>query len=125
MKLRTGAPEWFNEEHPERQAKCVSFPATREYDPWYGDIDEDIEEDEDLREEIKRDNDLMEAVYICHGVYDGIQCPLLEVCLEFAMDNNERYGVWGGMLPEDRAALRKERRSLSSIKAGDQSQRDG
>lgn len=117
MKLRTGAPRWFNEDHPEKQAKCISFPATREYDPWYGDITT-------LPGEENPDNDLSEAAYICQGVFDGVQCPLIEACLEFAMTNNERYGVWGGMTPEERAELRKERRSLNSTKAGVPSSQD-
>lgn len=94
MNLRTNAPAWFNEDHPEKQAKCVLFPANSEYDPWYVDTEEESDE----------------AKAICSGLYDGKPCPLLEQCLEFAMSNNERYGIWGGMTPEERAQLRKERR---------------
>lgn len=109
MKLRTQSPRWFNEDNPERQAKCVDFPADSKYDPWYG----SVEDKEDLVEEME------EAAHICHGTYDGVQCPLLQHCLEFAMVNNERYGVWGGTLPEERAQLRKERRLQSSRADGD------
>lgn len=113
MKLRTVAPQWFNEENPELQAKCVDFPADDSYDPWYGST-EDSEDDTD---------EMQEAVYICHGVFDGVQCPLLAQCLEFAMINNERYGVWGGTLPEERAELRKERR-LQTLRAAGESRQD-
>jgi len=34
-------------------------------------------------------------------------CPVRERCLLFALVNNCHIGVWGGMGPEDRAALRK------------------
>lgn len=96
MKLRSMAPQWFHDD-PTKTAKCALFPATREYDPWYGDT-----EDEDESEEAKA---------ICNGTFDGTPCPLLALCLEFAMVNNERYGVWGGMRPDERADLRKERKN--------------
>lgn len=109
MRLRLGAPQWFNEDNPELQAKCVDFPASNDYDPWYGSTPESEDDTQEMRE----------AAYICHGVFDGIQCPLLASCLEFAMENNERYGVWGGTLPEERAELRKERRLLRLSQAGE------
>lgn len=110
MKLRAVAPRWFNEENPEKEAKCLKFPATRLYDPWYGDSDDPDAPDE-----------TSDAQKICNGTDDGRPCPLLEICLEFAMSNNERYGIWGGMTPEERAQLRKDRRqSQHLIKAGDQ-----
>lgn len=34
-------------------------------------------------------------------------CPARHRCLLFALVNNYQLGVWGGMSPEDRAALRK------------------
>lgn len=110
MKLRSGAPRWFNDEEPDLEAKCVRFPATRDYDPWYGESD-----DPDA------DDDTGEAKHLCIGTYDDNPCPLLQQCLEFAMNNNERYGVWGGLSPDERALLRKERRSSQRLRAaGDQ-----
>jgi WhiB family redox-sensing transcriptional regulator len=97
MKLRSVAPPWFND-NPQKQAKCVLFPATKDYDPWYS-------ETEDGGEDYTED-----AKAICTGTYDGRPCPLLEACLEFAMINNERYGVWGGLSSPERAQLRKENR---------------
>lgn len=110
MKLRSVAPQWFHDD-PKKTAKCVSFPATADYDPWYGESDdpEAIDETEDAKN-------------ICLGTYDGRPCPLLEHCLEFAMVNNERWGVWGGKSPEERAKLRKEKRTWQQSAAdGDQS----
>jgi hypothetical protein len=104
MKLRSVAPQWFSDD-PNKQAKCVSFPATREYDPWYGDSDSEDEPDYSETEDAKN---------ICTGIYDGKPCPLLESCLEFAMTNNERYGIWGGLDPDQRAKLRKERKIAKS-----------
>lgn len=102
MKLRSVAPQWFHDEQ-DRTAKCVMFPATRDYDPWYGDSDDPDAEDE-----------TEDAKNICKGTFDGRPCPLLSECLEFAMTNNERYGVWGGMSPDERATLRKERKRGSN-----------
>ena len=39
------------------------------------------------------------------------QCPVIEQCLQFALDNNERYGIWGGKSEHQRARLKSERRS--------------
>jgi hypothetical protein len=99
MKLRSVAPQWFHDD-PDKTAKCVLFPATKERDPWYG----SEEDEEDYTDDAKD---------ICLGTSDGKPCPLLSSCLEFAMDNNERYGIWGGMSPEERAQLRKERKLAS------------
>lgn len=98
MKLRSVAPDWFSDD-PQKTAKCVMFPATKDYDPWYSDADtaEAVQDTEDAKN-------------ICRGTYDNRPCPLLSECLEFAMINNERYGVWGGMSPEERFKLRKERK---------------
>ena len=96
MKLRSLAPQWFHDD-PSKTAKCVAFPASADEDPWYP--EEDIEES------------YADAKAVCTGLYDGKPCPLLEACLEFAMVNNERYGCWGGMRPDERAQLRKERKS--------------
>lgn len=95
MRLRSVAPEWFSDD-PSKQAKCVKFPARTDYDPWFP--EEEIEEA------------YADAKAVCNGTFDRSPCPLLELCLEFAMSNNERYGCWGGMNPEERAELRKERK---------------
>lgn len=104
MKLRTMSPQWFNEDS-HKTAKCTMFPANSNYDPWFGESDdpEAVDETEDAKS-------------ICLGTYDGRPCPLLEACLEFAVINNERWGVWGGMSPEERVKLRKERRTWQQLK---------
>lgn len=108
MKLRSVAPQWFSDD-PKKTAKCVLFPATKDYDPWYG----DTEGEEEAYDEME------DAKNICTGALDGRPCPLLEACLEFSMVNNERYGVWGGLLPDERAKLRKERKIWQSKEAGE------
>jgi hypothetical protein len=51
--------------------------------------------------------DEADAVDFCNGTIDGIRCPVRDECLIFALTNNERFGVWGGMTELARKALRK------------------
>ena len=41
------------------------------------------------------------AKTICGG------CPVKRQCLETALQNGERFGIWGGTTPGDRALLLK------------------
>lgn len=36
-------------------------------------------------------------------------CPVQEECLEWAIDNNEYYGIWGGVGMNERIRIRKQR----------------
>jgi WhiB family redox-sensing transcriptional regulator len=44
-----------------------------------------------------------EALRICG------RCQVREQCLEFAMDNSETHGIWGGTTPEERTRDRRRR----------------
>ena len=44
------------------------------------------------------------AVQICKT------CTVRLECLDYALRNDERYGIWGGMFPSERAALKKQLR---------------
>lgn len=35
-------------------------------------------------------------------------CPVVEECLEFALETNQRSGIWGGTSEEDRKTLRRK-----------------
>lgn len=38
-------------------------------------------------------------------------CPVQAECLEYALANNERYGVWGGLSERERHILKQLRRA--------------
>ncbi|MGY2066061.1 WhiB family transcriptional regulator [Blastococcus sp. SYSU DS0619] len=49
-----------------------------------------------------------EAKRVCTG------CPVRAQCLEFALTNDERFGIWGGLSERERRRLRLQRRSSIS-----------
>ena len=53
-----------------------------------------------------------EAKEVCRG------CVVKDDCLEYALDNGEKFGIWGGMSERERRRLRRsralERRSAAS-----------
>ncbi len=36
-------------------------------------------------------------------------CPVSDPCLEFAMETNQKYGIWGGLTDKERASLKRRR----------------
>lgn len=36
-------------------------------------------------------------------------CPVAVECLQCALDNNETFGIWGGMTPKERTQIRKNK----------------
>jgi WhiB family transcriptional regulator, redox-sensing transcriptional regulator len=38
------------------------------------------------------------------------KCPIMEDCLEVALRDNVKYGVWGGATPEERTLFKREPR---------------
>ena len=39
------------------------------------------------------------------------KCPVKDLCLEFALVNDEAHGLWGGLTPGERQQLRNRGRS--------------
>lgn len=37
-------------------------------------------------------------------------CPVKQECLDYALEHGIGHGTWGGLSPEDRQGLRRERR---------------
>lgn len=92
LRLRIPAPEnWVG-------AKCHIIEVTGGYDPFFS--DDDLTSEENAQREA-------EAVEFCNGTSDGEVCSIREGCALFALTNNERTGVWGGMPPGDRKLVRK------------------
>lgn len=44
-----------------------------------------------------------EAKEVCRG------CVVREDCLEFALQNSEKFGIWGGMSERERRRIRRQR----------------
>jgi len=44
-----------------------------------------------------------EAKGVCQG------CVVKQNCLEFALENGEKFGIWGGMSERERRKLRRQR----------------
>jgi WhiB family redox-sensing transcriptional regulator len=42
-----------------------------------------------------------------------MSCPVRDLCLQSSLEHRDRYGIWGGLTPSERARL------LSRIDAGD------
>lgn len=79
LRLRTHAPDW-------NRAKCAGTVGKDDPDPFFS-------------------TDPNEALEICNGCE---VCPIREECLLFALVNNCATGVYGGMEPSGRKALRKK-----------------
>lgn len=48
-----------------------------------------------------------EAKRYCRGTVPGGSCPVLAECLFFGLVTEDRFGIWGGMSPRERNALRR------------------
>jgi len=48
-------------------------------------------------------------------------CPVAAQCLTHAIERDERYGMWGGLTPEEREEIRigRSRRRMSALEARD------
>ncbi|SEM17120.1 WhiB family transcriptional regulator, redox-sensing transcriptional regulator [Blastococcus sp. DSM 46786] len=49
-----------------------------------------------------------DAKRVCTG------CPVRAECLEFALANDERFGIWGGLSERERRRVRLQRRDIIS-----------
>jgi len=51
----------------------------------------------------ERGSSTREAKEVCRG------CVVREDCLEFAIANSEKFGIWGGMSERERRRIRRQR----------------
>lgn len=54
-------------------------------------------------------DDIATAKAYCH------RCPVIEACLEWALDSGENTGVWGGLTENERGAMRRRAARAISI----------
>jgi WhiB family transcriptional regulator, redox-sensing transcriptional regulator len=40
-------------------------------------------------------------------------CPVQPQCLEYALETNQGYGVWGGLSTDERDCLKRDRRRVA------------
>jgi len=61
------------------------------------------------------------AKAVCNGEDGMPPCRVRQLCLEYAIVNSERFGVWGGKSERERNRLRLElwRQALDADEAGD------
>lgn len=74
-------------------AKSRSIPPCQTTDPelWFG-----VQEYGEEFDQIK----YTQAKQLCN------ECPVREACLTYALKAPELYGVWGGLAPKERQAMR-------------------
>lgn len=41
------------------------------------------------------------------------RCPVTQPCLDWALDNDEYFGVWGGLTAHERRPLQRQRKAAS------------
>lgn len=51
-----------------------------------------------------------DAKRVCNGLGDAPACVRITECLEYALANKERFGIWGGKSERERARIAKDRR---------------
>lgn len=43
------------------------------------------------------------------------RCPVRQECLDFAISNREKVGIWGGLTAEDRRQMVRARRARKAV----------
>ena len=81
-------PTWLD------QAKCRGLPGNLFYAEYQ-----------------HNNSQVQEARSVCRGTHPDHpgRCPVLEDCLNYAINNGERYGVWGGCSERERRRIKRQR----------------
>lgn len=48
------------------------------------------------------------------------ECPVKAECLSYALENDERFGIWGGLSERERRKLQRERRRIAVANSEEQ-----
>jgi WhiB family redox-sensing transcriptional regulator len=62
---------------------------------------------------VERRRRIREAIRICE------QCPVRQVCRRYALENGEKFGVWGGLTETERRRLRSQAQEQAHGRPGD------
>ena len=73
------------------KGKCWGKTTSPSSDYWYAEDDDDDKQ---------RKNKIAKSY--CEA------CPVKKECLQFALDNKEEYGIWGGMTTRERKAYERQ-----------------
>lgn len=63
---------------------------------------------------------VQEAKSVCLGTHPDHpgRCPVLDRCLDYAIQNGERYGVWGGCSERERRRIKRQRHRDAALQNG-------
>lgn len=89
----SGSRDWVH------QSACAKPYAENRYDAWFG----PAEDDPAFKGTVIPKEYRKVAMRTC------LVCPVKQECLDYAMKNDIRQGIWGGKAPEDRTKLRNAR----------------
>ncbi len=89
-------PEWFD------QARCMGM----DIEVFYG--EEEDQQERGSHRPYLLPAEVAQAKAMCRD------CPVREQCLEYALDNDERHGIWGGLTTKERRKLARVNRWLAS-----------
>lgn len=62
----------------------------------------------------QRGQSTKEAKAICNGTGEFDVCPVKEQCLDWAVEQNEKFGIWGGKSERERRVIRRIRKTGSA-----------
>jgi hypothetical protein len=56
-----------------------------------------------------------QAKAVCNGLDGSPACPVKDECLEYALANHEKFGIWGGRTERERNSLKRMRRKVNGM----------
>jgi len=93
-------PDWF------AGAKCLGACAHSNDNLFYADH--------------QHNGQVNEAKSVCLGTHPDHpgRCPVLDQCLDYALENGEKWGVWGGCSERERRQIKRARHREAALNAG-------